>query len=290
MISQNLINEYIPGAVNTFKKVMPPISTPYPIIRIASAETLKSVRSELVELTGSTSSSNTAPFKSVMETFHGDKGDAILIYQKNCPEDQDEFNHFLWHELGHFYSIANDVNNLHHLINEELSVGEANLRHIGYWFWCEFVAESISNYVEEKACPIDKETIKTNWRKIYGRIQYLIQLSNSHSEYSFNEYDLAFFYATVLTNQSALAFIDLSLNDKIEVRDPYAFNLIPKDFQPYLLKILYLLIDKVNEEPFWIIDGEFLVRLGQIIRELNYKKTSIACMYGSKPHFTPTPE
>lgn len=91
MISQKQIKEYIPGAVEAFREVMPPIDVPYPEIRIASATTLKKVRAELLEVTGSTNFNVAEPYTSVMETIHGVKGDAVLVYQKYCPEGKASF-------------------------------------------------------------------------------------------------------------------------------------------------------------------------------------------------------
>lgn len=45
------------------------------------------------------------------------------------------FQHFLWHELGHFYAIHHECpsNNLHRFNDQALSEEKANQE--GYWFW-----------------------------------------------------------------------------------------------------------------------------------------------------------
>ena len=55
MITQKKIKEWIPGAVEAFRAVMPLIDKEYPAIYIASEATLCKVRDEPVRLTGSTS-------------------------------------------------------------------------------------------------------------------------------------------------------------------------------------------------------------------------------------------
>lgn len=95
MTTQKQIKEWIPEAVSVFQSIMPPISTPYPDIQIASASTLSKVRAALVEKTGSPNVNMKMPYNSMLETLHGDGGTAILIYQKICPDSQSEFNHAL---------------------------------------------------------------------------------------------------------------------------------------------------------------------------------------------------
>ena len=105
MITQKQIKEWIPDALETFQSIMPPISKPYPEIQdfhIASSSTLLKIRTALVAQTKSLNPNMKDPYTSIMETLHGEGGTAILIYQKYCPESQVQFNHFLWHELGHF--------------------------------------------------------------------------------------------------------------------------------------------------------------------------------------------
>ena len=91
MITQKKIKEWIPGAVAAFRAVMPPIDKEYPAVYIASEATQYKVRDEPVRLTGSTSYETNTPYSAIMEYIHGNKGDAILIYQKHCPNDLKDF-------------------------------------------------------------------------------------------------------------------------------------------------------------------------------------------------------
>ena len=97
MITQKKIKEWIPEAVEAFRAVMPPIDKENPAVYIASGATLCKVRNELIRLTGSTSYETNTPYSAIMEYIHGDKGDAILVYQKHCLNDLKDFQHTLWH-------------------------------------------------------------------------------------------------------------------------------------------------------------------------------------------------
>ena len=109
------------------------------------------------------------PPDSIMEYIHGEKGNAILIRRElvaNLPVHDDfelhvYFERFFWHELGHFYAINAEVDDLHRY-NEPGLIDDSPLydaavdgcgysserkKQEGYWFWQEFIAEVIANHV-----------------------------------------------------------------------------------------------------------------------------------------------
>ncbi len=269
MISQKKIKEYIPGAVEAFREVMPPIDVPYPEIRIASATTLKKVRAELLELTGSKNVNTAEPYTSVMETLHGRKGDAILIYQKYCPEGKENFEHALWHELGHFYATACDKNGFD--VYGEQGEHEDKMKETGYRLWTEFVAESISNRVGAKIHS-DRDFEK-EWREVYGRIQ--IALHNAYHTYylSFSEYDLAFYYSTLLTDPIAIGFLKRASEKQLDVMDPFSLFRLPRMYKKQIFDLYDFLKTKVAKECFWEIDSKFLDDLGELVMGLNDMKS-----------------
>lgn len=271
MLTQKQINDYIPGSIETFKGIMPPISVQYPKIRIASEKTLEDIRNELLDFSGSKNTNHPIPYTSSMETLHGEGGTGILIYQKYCPEMIYHFNHCLWHELGHFYSYVTDKNDFYHL--GEQSLNENSIRQHGYWVWGEFVAESISNYIIEQFYPVHIADVTANWRVVYNYIQSIIQNAYKANLYSFSEYALAIYFSTVLMNPSAKEFIKLCSEKKLKVKDPYAISCLPEQYQEIIHDILILLQNKVKEKEFWSVDGEFLDKLGFMINELNGIKT-----------------
>ena len=287
MTTQKQIKEWIPAALSAFQSIMPPISTLYPEIQIASAATLKKIRAALVEKTGSPNVNMKTPYTSMMETLHGDSGTAILIYQKICPDTQAEFNHALWHELGHFYAISTEKEPFFYFAGQGLD--EDRIRQTGYWVWNEFVAECIANYVGTQIHPINAEVYKCqkHWRQPYLRLQSMIQTAYNMYPGSFSEYDLAIYYATLLTDPATVAFIDGAMKNELTVWnpdkwayvlmepdsiEPTAISLLPAQYGDLLLDISDLLQDKVDEDEFWTVDGDFLDRLGLMVTELNDMK------------------
>ena len=101
---------------------------------------------------------------SIMEYIHGEKGGAILIRQNLLPNDSEQnFCWFLWHELGHWYAINSEKDDLHRFNDPDLldtitfadrlrgiDNTSLQLKQEGYWFWQEFIAEAISKYVSGK--------------------------------------------------------------------------------------------------------------------------------------------
>lgn len=104
---------------------------------------------------------------------------------------------------------------------------------------------------------------------------------------SFSEYDLAIYYATLLTDPATVAFVDGAMKNELTVWnpdkwayvlmepdsiEPTAISLVPAQYGDLLLDIIDLLQDKVDEDEFWKVDGDFLDRLGLMVTELNDMK------------------
>lgn len=155
MISQKQMNEWVPKAVEHFQSVMSPINCPYPQYKIVTDRTADSIRTSLLEQTGSQAviCSGTA----AMETLHGPQGDAIIIYQKRFNGQlfrgggEDMFRHFYWHELGHFYSLNKADPSLLRFADQKPHPDEYEAL-LGYAFWTEFIAEVIACKVEPDPC------------------------------------------------------------------------------------------------------------------------------------------
>lgn len=166
MPTQATIKTWIGPATSIFQAFMPPISTPYPPIHIASAHSYPAMRARLVSELACFHTE--LPEASIMEYIHGDNGGAILIRQDLIPDDNDEhFCWMFWHELGHFYAINSELTNLHHYNDPGLAddshilafdptgrpclgMSDERRKQEGYWFWQEFIAQAISNYVSFK--------------------------------------------------------------------------------------------------------------------------------------------
>lgn len=97
----------------------------------------------------------------ITEYIPGEKSSAILIRQNLLPDnDKQSFYWFLWHELGHWYTRNTEPDDLRRYSNPNLldavtlsdrlrgvNTTITQLKQDGYWFWQEFIAEAISQYV-----------------------------------------------------------------------------------------------------------------------------------------------
>ena len=84
-----------------------------------------------------------------------------MIRQNLLPDnDKQSFYWFLWHELGHWYTRNTEPDDLRRYSNPNLldavtlsdrlrgvNTTITQLKQDGYWFWQEFIAEAISQYV-----------------------------------------------------------------------------------------------------------------------------------------------
>lgn len=154
-------------ATELFKQIMPPISTPFPPVYTATASNYSRVRKKIIKNISCPHTEE--PPDSIMEYIHGENGNSILIRREliaDLPVQDDyelhiHFEHFFWHELGHFYAINSETNDLHRYNHPGLVDESRVYNHVtdacgfsserkkqeGYWFWQEFIAEAISNHV-----------------------------------------------------------------------------------------------------------------------------------------------
>lgn len=218
MITQKQMKEWIPEAVEHFKAAMPPIDVPYPIIRVASVSTADSIREELVEMTHSPVVDEVGP--SYMEFFHGDGGDAIIVYQRRFNgrnwerNAKEQFHHMIWHELGHFYAVNNEDpnDNYARFLNLTFAEEEYPLQ-VAYLFWSEFIAEAIACRVAPEPS-IDWKT--ANWRPYRGKLESNAQrIVLDHSDRE-SIYSLSIYLATLLADKGTLSFIEAANDGTIK--------------------------------------------------------------------------
>ena len=149
MLTQRIIKGWLPGVNAVFRYHLPLLPVQYPDVKFATAKTFLPVREQILKDTGCKLKG--VPHGSCMEYIHGRIGGAILIRTDQLPTNTnfDAFTHFYWHELGHFYAINADDNNLERFADPDSLPNEENTlyKQRGYWFWSEFIAEAISNYI-----------------------------------------------------------------------------------------------------------------------------------------------
>ena len=118
MISQKQMKDWIPSAVEHFKSTMPSANAPYPEIYIGSRQTAGHLRLSILEQLNSPAAEigegRAQVEEDCQELIHGTQGDAIIIYQGTFTgqvwdyHGNELFNHYIWHELGHFFAIHNE--------------------------------------------------------------------------------------------------------------------------------------------------------------------------------------
>lgn len=299
-----------PAAYDIFKRIMPSINTPLPQLYIADGRNFRKIRNQAL-------SDVSCPYKefpaddSIMEYIHGEKGGAILIRQNLLPDNSEKnFGWFLWHELGHWYAINTEKDNLHRYNDPELldnitfadrlrGIDTISLQHKqkGYWFWQEFIAEAISKYVAGKydAKRYTRQSDHIDWiPSVWGPIaQYLMDLLDAaFSPFSstIDDYALAHYFANLFMRDVVILYVKAAKSGELKVCEgekiQYPDNPVestsisdidPEAFQPTMWELYKLLDGQMQKERFWEIDESYLLELGKYIKELqNIKEQLIA--------------
>ena len=280
MISQKQMNEWVPKAVEHFQSVMPPINCPYPQYKIVTDRTADSIRASLLEQTGSQAviRSGTA----AMETLHGPRGDAIIIYQKRFNSQlfrgggEDMFRHFYWHELGHFYSLNKADPSLLRFADQKPHPDEYEAL-LGYAFWTEFIAEVI-------ACKVEPDPV-IDWKNFYWytpRNTLMGCLNGAFNADNLGWYDLAFYFAKILADKMTVQFIEKARNGSFKIRrvvrvreetvtfqeagiDPAALDSISDQFLPAIKVLQEELNALLNRKNYWEITLDDLSEIGDTL-------------------------
>lgn len=290
-----------PAAYNIFKSIMPPVTFPCPQIYVANGRDFRKVREQAL-------TDVSCPYKeipaedSIMEYIHGEKGSAILIRQNLLPDkDEKSFCWFFWHELGHWYAINSEKDDLHRYNDPELldNISLANrlrgidttslqLKQEGYWFWQEFIAEAISKYVAGKydAEHYTKKPDHIDWNPVvWGPIVHylddMLDAAFSPFNSTVDEYALAHYFANLFMRDVVVLYVkaaeagELLVNDNGKIVYPDKLveptcisDIDPKMFQPAMWELHKLLKRQMQKERFWEIDENYLLELGKHIKEL----------------------
>lgn len=272
---------------------MPPIDAPLPRLYIANGRNFHKVREQAL-------SDVSCPYKefpaedSIMEYIHGEKGSAILIRQNLITDNNEQtFCWFLWHELGHWYAISSEENNLHRYNDPDLldnitladrlrgiDTTAVQLKQEGYWFWQEFIAEAISKFVSSKydAAHYTDKPAHIDWspaiyEPIMDYLDNMLAAAFSPFDGTVDEYALAHYFANLFMRDVIVVFVKAVENREILVKDepidPTGISdLEPEEFQPAMWELYRLLKDQVQKERFWEIDETYLHELGKWINEL----------------------
>ncbi|MCD7825485.1 MAG: hypothetical protein LUH14_05935 [Clostridiaceae bacterium] len=314
MITQSQLKLWIPEATEIFKRYMPP--TTLPPIYIGAPRNILKLRAELVVKTQSHQVNHPDPYDSVMEMIHGDAGDAILIQQKLVYTGrgaEDHFYHCLWHELGHYFAIKYECDDLDehgssalHRYNDPGLQGDLlstdRYKQEGYWFWSEYIAESIANYVEEQHCRIDNADCyhpeqltwePKQWGFIPDRLQDFLEMTLTYYPSTIDEAALAMYFASLLMSDAIKRYVVAADEGKLKVYDneaigkgklgatklmepgsiePTCISDMPDCYQDTMWDMKALLERQLKKKEFWKIDETFLEEIGGCISLLMMDK------------------
>ena len=282
-----------PAVCDIFMNTMPSIDTPLPRLYIANGRNFHKVREQAI-------SDVFCPYKefpaedSIMEYIHGEKGSAILIRQNLLTDNNEQtFCWFLWHELGHWYAINSEKNDLHRYNAPDLldhitladrlrgiDTTAIQLKQEGYWFWQEFIAEAISKYVSGKydAAHYTDKPDHIDWNPsiyepIMDYLDNMLAVAFSPFAGTVDEYALAHYFANLLMRDVVVLFVKAAENGEVLVEDepiePTGISdFDPEEFRPAMWKLYKLLKKQVEKERFWEIEENYLQELGKCITEL----------------------
>ena len=226
------------------------------------------------------------------------------MFRQNLLPDNDKqsFYWFLWHELGHWYTRNTEPDDLRRYSNLNLldavtlsdrlrgvNTTITQLKQDGYWFWQEFIAEAISQYVSGE---YDAQQFDTSQPIEWRSSAYLpiILYLDSMLDAAFSpddlvdEYALTHYFANLLMRDVIVLFEKAAeagelipdTIDGFEIPDVPDASMDPtrisdiefEEFQPAMRELHKLLKYQVQKERFWEVDENFLLELGRHIKNL----------------------
>ena len=304
------IESWIPRATEIFQFFMPAIDVPYPPVYIATDQDYSSLRSRIVRETGCLHDEISED--TIMEYIHGANGYAILIRQELVSDANDEhFYKMYWHELGHFYAINTEDPSLHHysdpgIVDDSkivkltasgpvLGMSDERLKQEGYWFWQEFIAEALANYVSYMARSTNQnyhpelfDWHPENWAGIVERLLDLLDITFWYHNSTIDEYGLAHYLALLLMDDFVKLYVQAAKDGKLKVYDSddrviyspepidaTCIDEIEEPFQQPLRKMLILLEAHLKIPEYWKASPELLLELGRCIGDMMVEKIKL---------------
>lgn len=245
-----------------------------------------------------------------MEYIHGENGNAILIRRELIAdllvqsehELRIHFEHFFWHELGRFYAINVETNDLHQynhpgLVDESPVYNHATdacgfsserKKQEGYWFWQEFIAEVISNHVSYTLRsgsgnyhPELLDWTTDTWGGIVNQLNDLLESTLYYYPSTIDEYSLAHYFARLLTDDLTVLYVKAANEGKLksdgnvypeEKIEPTCIIDLPDYYQTHLWKMHEILKGQLAKKEFWIIDENTLEKIGSCIGDMMVEK------------------
>ncbi len=295
-------------AEEQFQQIMPGLGIPFPPVYTSTASSYSRTRKKIVKSIGCPHTEE--PPDSIMEYIHGETGNAILIRRglvADLPVRDDfelraYFEHFFWHELGHFYAINAETDNLHSY-NEPGLIDDSPLydaaidgcgysgerkKQEGYWLWQEFIAEVIANHVSytirssgENYHPELLDWTADVCEGIVNQLQNLLWGTLYFYSATIDEYSLAHYFARLLSDDLTGLYVNAANEGKLKIDDgvypdeniePTCISDVPECYQPHLWKLHQILNEQLGKESFWLIDEDTLGKIGSCISDMMVEK------------------
>ena len=298
MLTQRTIKGWLPGLDSVFRYHLPVLPIPYPTVQFSNARNYLTVRGKILQETGCTL--KMIPEDSCMEYIHGSLSDVILIRMDQLHREMgfDFFKHCYWHEMGHFYT----TDELEKYNDPDNPPNEPDIKYKqrGYWFWNEFIAEAVSNYVDYKFRSCDPENPsspnpdyrpdKIDWKaENWGfMVDWLMDLLDQTfwTYEDIDEYILAHYFATLLMNDMYKGYVEAARTGKLKIFgkdtpeapgaiEPTCISDQDEEFQPVLWEMKSLLERQLKNEQFWKTDEATIEKLGRLIYSLDEAKEKI---------------
>lgn len=212
------------------------------------------------------------------------------------------FEHFFWHELGHFYAINAETDNLHHynapgLVDDSpvydaaidgCGLSSERRKQEGYWFWQEFIAEVIANHVSytirfsgENYHPELLDWTVDIWRGIMNQLNDLLASTFYYYPSTIDEYSLAHYFARLLTDDLTVLYVKAANEENLKLQDgiypdekiePTSIIGLPDYYQPHLWKMHEILVEQLAKKEFWLTDEDTLEKFGSCIGNMMVEK------------------
>lgn len=201
--------------------------------------------------------------------------------------------------------MTSETGNMSRFMDQSRRVDFSNLpefsKREGYWFWSEFIAESIANHVSMKFNQTKddyhpEETIvePNKWCKINQRLHYLLDNTLNYFPTTIDEASLGHYFALLLKDDMAVHYrkaADAGVLKEYNLRsahftrrllpgsiDPTGISGLPETYKEMLLCMMRKLEKLLEKEEFWILPKDcedWLEDIGQMIVFLQAEKLAL---------------
>lgn len=205
------------------------------------------------------------------ETLCGPTGTAVMMYPFNI-RYPGEFDFALCHEFGHVFFNRKNAELVQKLKTVQSVTDEGGMAKFGLSLWSEFISQCIANLV------LDQEPARIAFEKQEELVRYLYEalpgLDTSSTPSAQNQRELL--YEGIVVYQYSLGLYCANY-----LTDPTIVCLLQYEDQPVLgleectqevaeviNDILDVLVKKLDEDKFWIVDEPWLEDLGWLVDHL----------------------